>query len=267
MTTPRTIRRCCWLTAALGSISALPGAHALQMLEARDGATVQAAIALKEPTRIKVEGAKITDAFGNIHSSNCRAKAEGAANAAAAPPAINPIGEIVIQCDEDKGELYVKPIGPGNKPINLFVSTAEQTYTLVLRRADMPADTIVIRDRTPRREAAGNGERAARTPGHVRAVKAMLRAMAGERLPQDVRVQEVGREVALWQEARFTLVRSYEGRALAGEAYLLTNVSEQPMVLTETEFDREGVLGVSVEHHNLRPGESTNVFVIRANGN
>ena len=40
------------------------------------------------------------------------------------------------------------------------------------------------------------------------------------------------------------------------------------MVLTEQEFDREddeagGVAGVAIEHHNLRPGERTLVFVIR----
>jgi len=37
------------------------------------------------------------------------------------------------------------------------------------------------------------------------------------------------------------------------------------MVLAEQEFDREGaqVMGVSIENHNLQPGETTNVFVIR----
>ncbi len=37
------------------------------------------------------------------------------------------------------------------------------------------------------------------------------------------------------------------------------------MVLAEQEFDRErgDVVGVSVENHNLRPGESTTVYVIR----
>jgi conjugal transfer pilus assembly protein TraK len=49
---------------------------------------------------------------------------------------------------------------------------------------------------------------------------------------------------------------------------VLTNVSGQPMTVAEQEFDREGslVVGVSVENHNLRDGESTNVFVIRQSG-
>ena len=69
----------------------------------------------------------------------------------------------------------------------------------------------------------------------------------------------------LWTEARFSLVRLFEGRGLVGERYLLTNVSDQNMVLAEQEFDREngGVLAVSIENHNLRPGETTTVYVIR----
>ncbi|MCK7499558.1 MAG: type-F conjugative transfer system secretin TraK [Comamonadaceae bacterium] len=60
-------------------------------------------------------------------------------------------------------------------------------------------------------------------------------------------------------------MRLYEGRGLIGEKYLLTNVSAAPMVLAEQEFDREDgdVVAVAIENHNLRPGESTSVYVIR----
>src|SRR5438876_965679 len=137
-------------------ISATP-TLALQTIDARDGVSVEASIALKEATRIKVDGANITEVFGNIYSSNC---------------------------------------------------------------------------------------------GGVAA---------------DVRVEEVNRPVQLWTESRFTMLRLYESRGLIGEKYLLTNISNEPMVLAEQEFDREqgDVVGVSIESHNLRPGESTNVFVLR----
>jgi conjugal transfer pilus assembly protein TraK len=60
-------------------------------------------------------------------------------------------------------------------------------------------------------------------------------------------------------------MRRYEGRGLVGEKYLLQNISPTLMVLAEQEFDREGaqVMGVAIENHNLQPGETTNVFVIR----
>jgi conjugal transfer pilus assembly protein TraK len=82
-----------------------PTAFALQRVEAKDGVSVEAAIALKEPTRIKIDGAPVSDVFGNIYSTNC-----GSAGATAmlpnvpAIPQINPAGELVLECDKDKGE-------------------------------------------------------------------------------------------------------------------------------------------------------------------
>jgi conjugal transfer pilus assembly protein TraK len=244
-----------------------PAAFALQRVEAKDGVSVEAAIALKEATRIKIDGAPITDVFGNIYSTNCGSTgATAMLPNAPAIPQINPAGEIVLECDKDKGEIYVKPVGAGAKPINLFVSSGKATYTLILKRVDMPSDTIVIVDRTLRRHLAATSSRVGGpAPNHERALKAMLFAMAGDEVPSDLRVEEVNRSVQLWAEARFMLLTTYEGQSLAGEKYRLTNISQDPMVLTEEEFDRDGgdVVAVSIENHNLDPGESSNVFVIR----
>ena len=257
---------------ALLLVSATPS-HALQLVEASDGVSVEAVLSIKEPTRIRVDGSSITNVFGNIYSTNCGSAITNAApaqpGAAPMPPtgSINPAGEIVLECDVDKGEIYVRPVGGPGKPVNLFVSTQHATYTLLLRRSDTPADTIVIRDKTVRlsRVEPGGASAAARTSQHVRSLKGMLVAMSSERAPADIRVEEVNRPIQLWQEAKFALVRQYEGRGLIGERYLLTNVSSQDMVLAEQEFDRErgNVLAISIENHNLRPGESTTVYVIR----
>ena len=250
-------------------------AHALQMIEARDGVAVEAILSIKEPTRIRIEGAPITDVFGNIHSSNCGGPPAAAAGAGITTPAVNPGGEIVLECDRDKGEIYVRPVGESGKPVNLFISSAQATYTLVLRRSDTPADTIVIRDKTARQvQPATAGAQGPLGPSanHVRSMKAMLVAMASDRVPAEIRVDEVNRPMQLWAEARFSLMRRFEGRGLLGEKYLLQNVSPAVMVLAEQEFDRPDsktggqVVGVAVENHNLRPGESTNVFVIRRGG-
>lgn len=245
--------------------------HALQLIDARDGVTVEAVISIKEATRIRIEHGPITDVFGNIHSSNCATAAPASTGAAAIPamaaaPAVNPAGEIMLECDRDKGEVYVRPVGSSTKPVNLFVSSAGATYTLLLRRSDTPSDTIVIRDRNARTGSAmphqgplGN------SANHVRAMKALLVAMASERSATDVRMEEVNRPVQLWNEVNFTLVRLFEARGLVGEKYLLTNISGQTMVLAEQEFDRAdgSVLGVSIDHLNLRSGDSTSVYVIR----
>jgi len=263
------------VTALLVTVLAGPPAQALQVLEARDGVAVEAILSIKEPTRIRIEGAPITDVFGNIHSSNCGGNSPAVPGAAIAAPAVNPGGEIVLECDRDKGEIYVRPVGDTGKPVNLFISSAQATYTLVLRRSDTPADTIVIRDKTPRQaQPVANSSQGPLGPSanHVRVMKAMLVAMASDRVPADIRVDEVNRPMQLWAEARFSLMRRYEGRGLVGEKYLLQNVSSAVMVLAEQEFDRPDskdggqVVGVAVENHNLRSGESTNVFVIRRGG-
>ncbi|MBI2749896.1 MAG: type-F conjugative transfer system secretin TraK [Burkholderiales bacterium] len=273
--------QCLHFTALAGLVVAclygMP-AHALQTLEARDGVAVEAILSIKEPTRIRIEGAPITDVFGNIHSSNCGLTGAATAGAAISTPVANPGGEIVLECDRDKGEIYIRPVGESTKPVNLFISSAQATYTLVLRRSDTPADTIVIRDKAPRQmQTAAAGANGLQGPqgtlgpsaNHVRSMKAMLVAMASDRVPPDIRVDEVNRPMQLWAEARFSLMRRYEGRGLLGEKYQLQNVSPAVMVLAEQEFDRPDskdggqVVGVAIENHNLRPGESTNVFVIR----
>lgn len=242
-------------------------AHALQQVEAADGVTVEALLSVKEPTRIRIDGSAITNVFGNIYSSNCGGAVAQQAPGTTGPtaPQVNPAGEVVLECDAEKGEVYVRPVGAGGKPVNLFISSQHATYTLLLRRSETPADTIVIRDKTPRQSKADTGSAAGRQTQHIRTIKAMLVAMASDRVPTDVRVEEVDRPIQLWTEAKFSLIRLYDGRGLLGERYILTNVSNQDMVLAEQEFDRDGggVLAVSVENHNLRPGESTSVYVIR----
>ena len=229
--------QCLHFTALAGLVVAcLYGtpAHALQTLEARDGVAVEAILSIKEPTRIRIEGAPITDVFGNIHSSNCGVTGAATAGAAISTPVANPGGEIVLECDRDKGEIYIRPVGESTKPVNLFISSAQATYTLVLRRSDTPADTIVIRDKTLRQTqpaAAGAQGPLGASANHVRSMKAMLVAMASDRVPPDIRVDEVNRPMQLWAEARFSLMRRYEGRGLLGEKYQLQNVSPAVMVL------------------------------------
>jgi conjugal transfer pilus assembly protein TraK len=253
---------------AVAMAAVAPCSHALQVLDAKDGIAIEAIVSLKEPTRIRIDGAPIVDVFGNIYLSSCAAAAGSGATPLAPPlaPQINPGGEFILECDRDKGEIYVRPVGESSKPINVFISSAGATYTLLLRRSDVPADTIVIRDRVDRsRTALPVRAPQGPAPSHIRSLKALLLAMASDRVSADIRVEEVGQPVQLWVGTRLTLLRRYEGRGLIGEKYQLQNTSSAVMVLAEQEFDREDgqVAGVAIEHHNLRPGETTSVFVIR----
>jgi conjugal transfer pilus assembly protein TraK len=259
-----------WPVLLLPALWLAEPAPALQLIEATDGVTTEAIVSIKEPTRLRVDGASITNVFGNIHSNNCAGATSATVQpghptpAAPTAPAVHADGELVIECDPERGEIYLRPVGSAAKPINLFVSTRQATYTLLLRRSDTPADTIVIRDRTPK-AAPRDPSREQRAEGHVRRLKAMLVAMAQPQPAPDVVASDVNRPVRLWAEAQMTLTRTYEGRGLFGERYELRNVGNADMVLAEPELDRDDarVLAIAIRNHNLRPGESTAVYVIR----
>jgi conjugal transfer pilus assembly protein TraK len=223
-----------------------PSVQALQVLDARDGVSVTAKLSLKEPTRIKVEGAAIGEVFGNVWQDKT-----------------NPAGDVIVETDPGKGELYIRPVSASaTKPINLFVSTAHATYTLLLQPVDMPADTIVLRDRTPR--VALSAMSPGKAPTHLRALTTFLAALANDAPSADMRVEDTALDVRLWQGTRFTLLRRFEASGLVGERYLLTNLGVAALTLESRWFDKEGVLAVAVEQAQLEPMASTNVFVLRA---
>ena len=210
-------------------------AAALQILDAKDGETVLGKISQKEVTRINFERSRIRKVTGNA-------------------------GEFVLEKDEEKGQIFIRPASPDStKPINLFVSSDRSTVALLLQPVDTPSDTIVIREgRDPL-----TASRSEKSGLHVRTLKNLLLARAGDALPEDMEVREPGRQLALWPGVRLTLQREWLGTGLVGEKYQLANIGTKDVNLVERDLYKPGVMAVSLEHTSLRPGEATNLFVIR----
>lgn len=256
-----------------------PPGHALQLIDAVDGVAAEAIMSIKEPTRIRIEGTPITDVFGSVYSSHCASPSTatnasvsgvGTVNTAPLTAPVNPQGEVVVECDRDKGEIYVRPVGTTSKPVNLFIASASATYTLLLHRSDTPADTIVIRDRSQRLAAAASAHQQpppspAAAPAPIKAMKALLLAMATGQVHTDYQAQDMHRPIQLRPAVRFTQVSQYQGRHLIGEKYLLHNAGTESITLTEQAFDRDdaAVIGVAIEQHSVAPGASTTVYVMR----
>ncbi len=211
-------------------------ASALQILDAKDGETVLGKISQKEVTRISFERSRVRKVTGNA-------------------------GEFVLEKDEEKGQIFIRPASPDStKPINLFVTSERSTVALLLQPVDTPSDTIVIREgRDPLKSAS----RVEKSGVHVRTIKNLLLAMAGDALPDDMEVREPGQQLALWPGVRLTLQRAWLGAGIVGEKYQLANVGTIDVNLAERDLYKPGVMAVSLEHASLRPGEATNLFVIR----
>jgi conjugal transfer pilus assembly protein TraK len=222
-----------------GGLAMAPDAAALQVIDAVEGQTVLAKISARELTRITIDRARVRAVTGLE-------------------------GQLLVEKDDHTGAIFVRPVDQA-RPVNLFVSTdAGRTYALVLQPVDMPAETIVLRDRSVR--PAEHASALERSGSHEKMIKSMVLALANGDLATEHELREAGREIALWREAHFFHERSYVGRTVVGDRYRLTNISAAPMRLAEAELYKPGVLAVAIERLNLAPGETTNVFIVRQRG-
>lgn len=246
---PRSMKKPTAISSALalaGLLCAAP-AWALQKLEVKPDATATARIALKETSRIKVEGSAIVDVFGSVYSPD------------------NPAGELMVAPDAASGELYVMPSAmavPG-KPVNIFVKAGKATYTLLLTPVDIPSETVILNDRMTQTSSQAESPPTGEAPDWLRQIKNMMLVLTGEATPPGYLSVSVGKPVGLWQEARFFEMRRVTHRRLTGSVFDLTNVSAAPMVLDEREFFDAGVVATGIAKTQLAPNESTRVYVIR----
>ncbi len=208
-------------------------ANAGQYLEGSPDDGLTATVSRSEPNLIRIEGRKIRRIQGVE-------------------------GEFQVNPDKDTGVAYIKPTT--DKPVlSLFVADdAGRHWKLNLKVAEVPSETVVIRDRSRLRQDA---KAFAADESRNAAIRRVLMALARDSEPEDMMVRETLEIVPLWNEARFVLVRTLEG-ALVGEKYQLTNASKIRMVIDERELYRRGVLAVMVESLELEPGEATQVMVV-----
>ncbi len=210
------------------------GAQALQFRDAVDGQSILVQVSIKEPSRVVVEGQPIRAATADEDA-------------------------LAVHRDEKdpQGHVFVRPKDP-SRHATLFISTDTGAYSLLLQPADIPAETIVLRDRA--RRAPPKLEQAA---SRVKAAKSLLLAMARDQLPPGFDLKEHGRQYALWKEVHFTLERAWQGASFVGERWNLANISTSRVTVVEQEFFKEGVVAVAVVAMNIDPGQATTVFIVR----
>jgi len=205
-------------------------AHSAQVLTGKSDDTLSATVSRSEPTMIRVEGHRIRRVFG----------AEG---------------DFTVTADKDAGTAYIKPAAD-KQAFSVFVSDETgRTWKLLLSVTDGPSDSIIIKGRPePGNKAPG------RDLARNQAIKRVLLALESPD-ETDMESRATNELVPLWKEAMFVLVKVVDGQ-FRGEKYMLTNVSDKPMVIDERELYRRGVVAVSVERPELKPAETTAVYVI-----
>lgn len=235
------MKMCLATVIAFASLSA----SALQTVEPVEGHNSFVKISAKETTRIAIEGGKIRSLIATD-------------------------GEITAEKDDDRGQIFIRPVVL-NKPINVrIIAGSGATYNLVMQAVDIPQEDIVIKEpfsaRIDRAERAGVGtNRRVAAGGVPKAVRSLVASMALEEAPSSVDVRPSNQEFALWENTRFVMTAVYNERELIGEKYVLTNIGKTSIRLVEQELYRKGVVGVAIENMQLDPGQSTNIYVVRSN--
>ena len=202
------------------------------MLTGKPDETLSAVVSRSEPTLIRIDDQRIRRVFGTE-------------------------GDFSVVADKDAGTVFIKPT-TDKSAFSVFVADeAGRTWRLLLAVADGPSESILIKGRS----APASAKPAARSPSRVQAIKQTVLALESSDEADGVDVRETNELVPLWKEALFVLVKVVDA-PLRGEKYMLTNVSDKPMVIDERELYRRGVLAVSVERPELKAGETTAVYVV-----
>jgi conjugal transfer pilus assembly protein TraK len=223
------------------ALSSLGSAHAQQPLEGVEGRKHVVRVPSRELTRIAIEN-------GRLKSMQFL------------------VDELEVKNDMETGVAFVRP-KVTDKQISLFVISASgATHELVLQPVEtMPLESIVIRDPIGKRSAGSGNKSAIEKAGSLdQSVKRLMLIMArGEKDSSDIAFERLQTQVSLWNETRFVATGRYSTRSLVGEVFSLTNVSNRVMKVAEQELFKAGVVAVAIDTHILRPGEQTEVYVIR----
>lgn len=160
----------------------------------------------------------------------------------------------------DGRNVFVNVLNNTVDPQEVFFVTPLGTYSLILVPKAVPAETIVVRMPEEDIHDALQWER---SHDYVTGLKELVKAMYAETPPMGFAVKSVDKEVPRWKEVRQVLVSLYAGATLEGEVYRITNISDKPIRMLESEFYQKGVLAVSMDRHELSPGKETLVYIVK----
>jgi len=141
-----------------------------------------------------------------------------------------------------------------------FVLPSGSVYSMVLVPKGIPARTIILR--VPKEEMSDALEWET-SHSYIAGIKELIKAMYQGRPPRGFSVKDVSEERTRWTGVRQGIKQVYSGATLLGEYCELTNTSKEPVRFTEKEFYERGILAVSIERHEIKPGEKTELYIVR----
>jgi hypothetical protein len=177
--------------------------------------------------------------------------------------------KVTLEANVDTGQAIFRPTSLST--FTLFVqSHAGNTYTLMIKpRPNEIGQSIVIDEFAS--DAKSPFDRALNPVSYKNEVKRLLKEI--ETMPsgkvtglRGFQVRMVNQEVPLWSETRITHALTWKRGSMAIDKYVLTNISDQALVVEEREFASIGetVRAISIREHQLAPAQSTVFYAFRS---
>lgn len=220
-------------------------AHSVQHVDKAYLDNVAVNVSSSEQNALLVQGRKITSVIPSI------------------PDALD------YEADTSQGVLYFK-LAPwyANRTVSAFVNDDQGArYKIIMRpTASLGAEEIILLP-PPAKDSEGIQKG---NQSFIQQIKELIYVMGDDADdPQDelaitgISRSFINQQIPLWQEAKMLFAARYETDAMYGELYKVTNITNSNLTLLEQEFYRKKVVAVSIEHLNLLPGQTTNVYVVR----
>lgn len=217
----------------------LSAAYGAQLYPLNDLHVIEANISRQGLTRITVKDDRILNVFGIT-------------------------GEYVLETDEEQGQIFIRPMGPGSmNPISLTLTT-EMGHTQDLRLApiDKAPEAIILQDEEASKE--GLAKKKAQSIASRDAIEALVQACQENRIPVGYKAMplEILPQKAGTQHKEYRLIREIRGPHLNGLTYKVNNTSHIPLIMAEQSFADPDVIAVSMPTKLINPGGSTYVYVV-----
>lgn len=173
-------------------------------------------------------------------------------------------GLLSVTQEPSSGTAIVRPTSQAPSQLSVFVKDDRgKLYTLAVQIRDMPSQHIIIQ---PHAEARAKSRALGRQGELRKSTNALFKVMYTDDTAHGYEVLELDQKIPLWKEASIRLVKSYRGDSKIGYVYELTNTSNKPLLLHESEFFEfvPAVIAVGLQSSKLQPGQSTRLFVVGA---
>ena len=220
-----------------------------------DSKSIEISISKENLTRITVKDDRVANVFGIT-------------------------GEYVLEADEELGQVFIRPIGPGgtNKPIHLTLTT-EKGHTQDLRLIPKDqAPTALILEERQQETLLSQGSMAHVSAAQVSAtrvsiardeIEGLLQACQEMRIPLGYKVAPLDlKDTSVTFKDPHLLIREIRGEKLRALTYEVKNLSTLPLILSEDKFTqiphakKSDIIAVWIAKKTINPGESTYVHVI-----